>query len=120
MGELPSLRPSPFRSRTRCRGAICSKEPEAEGVAETDGALRHLSHEARVIDKRALADADEELVAGPVLPAVARRETEILADVVILRLQRELHVGIEIDHHVRGRQMDVDLARRQLDEIRLV
>src|SRR6185503_15868223 len=64
---------------------------KAEGVSEADRSLCHLPNDAAVGDERALAQADEQLVPGVILPAIATREREVFADVVVLRLECDLH-----------------------------
>src|ERR1044072_1865617 len=82
--------------------------------------LRCLSQKTAVVDDRALSHADENLIARLIFPAIAGGETEIVADVVVLRLQRQLHDRGEIDDSVCGGEMDIDLACRQIDEITLI
>ena len=53
------------------------------------------------------------------LPTVASEESEIAADVVVLGLQHELHVGREVHDAADRANMDVDISRRQADEVRL-
>src|SRR5687767_6003128 len=80
------------RPRSRANSPSTSDSSEPERLAQTHRRLRRLRDEALVADHRALADGDEELVARRIFPAIARREAEILADVVVLQLQRELHI----------------------------
>src|SRR5688572_15646130 len=76
--------------------------------------------EIRARDYGGLAECDEEFAPGRELPAVARQKAEALADIVVLRLQRKLHIRRDVNDDVRGGDMDVDLSRRQVDERSLI
>src|SRR5512138_1139917 len=96
---------------------VCQLKPE--GVPEADRRLRRLPDETAVGDQRALADPDEQLVAGVIFPPIACREGEVFADVVVLRLQGGLHHRSEVDDRIRGGEVDVDRAGRQIDRVGL-
>ena len=53
------------------------------------------------------------------IPSVARRQAEILADIVVLHLHRELHVGREMIT-ASAEPNDIDLAGRQVDIVSLI
>src|SRR5258706_4605388 len=93
---------------------------EPERVPDADRGLRHLADEAAAGGQRARSRADEQFAAGAILPAIARREGKVLADVVVLRLQRDLHDRRDVHHGVRGGEVDVDPAGRQIDRVRFV
>src|SRR6266852_5308879 len=84
-------------------------------MAEPYDGLRDLRRERRAGDQCRLADRNEDLVARLVLPAVAHRQREFLADVVELPLREELHVRREIDDEVRRNEMNVDRPGRKVD-----
>src|ERR1700687_1573035 len=89
---------------------------EPEGIAQANRDLRGLRFERRAGNESALTEGNEDFVARPVFPAIARRESEAAADVVELHLRHDLHVGREIDAAAGGKNVDRDIAGGQIDE----
>src|SRR6185295_6443101 len=92
------------------------RQLEAEGFAHAKGNLRCPGDEIRARDRGALPHTEEDFIAGPVFPAIAQREAKTLADVVVLHLEGEVHVGREVQHRVESEKVDVDMAGRETDE----
>jgi len=59
-----------------------------------------------------LSECDEQLASRQIFPAIAREKADALADVVVLRLQRQLHFGREVDHGINLDHVNIDAARR--------
>src|SRR5215470_8100421 len=88
----------------------------AEGVTEPDGGLCRLRFEGGSRDERVLAERDEELLTRLVFPAIAQRDTQTLADIVVLSLSDDLHIGCEIDTAADLQDVDRDMAGWEMDE----
>src|SRR5262245_24192038 len=100
---------------------------ETERVPKADGRLRNMRRPRFSGNGRELSDRRKEFLTRLILPAVARGERELRADIVVLHLNEELHIrrevhtqisGDEVNVHEPRRQIDigVDVARRDLDE----
>src|SRR5215813_9588726 len=81
---------------------------------------RLLEAKIRTRNKRRLADGDQDLAARPELPAIAPQESESLADVVVLGLNRELHVGREINQPVHRVDVDIHIPAGEPDELPVI
>src|SRR5262245_25362629 len=93
-------------------------EPESAG--EPNGDRCGLEREVSPGNESRLPDRNEELATRPVLPAIAAEKAEALADVIVLGLNRELHVGREIDQAVQRGDVDVNLSAGHAYELSIV
>src|SRR5882672_6179249 len=97
-------------------------------MPETNAGLSRAGHEGRLArNRRRLSDRGEDFLARFILPAIADRDREFLADIVELQLGKELHVGRKINSQIGRYQMNVqepawkvdigiDVMRCELDE----
>jgi hypothetical protein len=71
-------------------------------------------------EQSGLTEGDEDFVSGLIFPAIARRYADIAADVVVLQLEGELHIGNEIHDRVDCEHVHTDMPGRQGDERRVI
>src|SRR6266566_1069476 len=72
--------------------------------------LGSLADECCARNDCAVSDSDEDLISRLIFPGIARGKAEATADIVKLRLNRELHIGNKVDDRIERQNVDVHAA----------
>ena len=96
------------------------QQSKSQRVGNAEGRLGRLGQKRRSRDDSGLAKGNQNVAARQEFPAVAREKSRGLADVVVLGLKSDLHIGRKVQIAAQRQNLDVHLARRETDEAWIV